>query len=112
MYRNALRSLVLFSGLICLAAQGATSGQKNDVSKPGQPPSPPEVKRTVAAIAGRWSGQMTAKVPGFPAEAFPWTMDCGVVAQGAGASCSNQGKASIGQMAESCLLAYDPESKF
>jgi hypothetical protein len=86
--------------------------QKQDGQrKPRTTAPPPEVKRTVDAITGRWTGQMTARVPGAPAESFNWAMDCRTVAQGAGASCTNTGKASIGAMAESCLLAYDPEGK-
>ena len=54
---------------------------------------------------------MIAKVAAYPAETFDWKMDCKVVARGAGALCTNTGKASIGEMAESCLLAYDPEGK-
>jgi hypothetical protein len=80
----------------------------------GQPPqttSPPEVKKTADAIVGRWIGQMTARVPGVPAESFKWAMDCKPIALGAGASCTNTGKASIGFMSESCLLAFDPEGK-
>jgi len=38
-------------------------------------------------------------------------MDCETVALGAGAACTNGGKASIGLMMESCLLAYDPAGK-
>ena len=72
---------------------------------------PAEIKRTLEAIAGTWSGKMTAKVPGLAAETFDWAMDCKPVAQGAGASCTNFGTASIGSMAESCLLAYDPVGK-
>lgn len=75
-----------------------------------QPPPPPDVQRTVNAIAGKWSGQLTAKVGG-ATETFNWTMDCKAVALGAGAACSNGGKASFGVLAESCLLAYDPEGK-
>lgn len=85
--------------------------------KPAEKPNPtasktsPEVIKTVNAINGRWSGSMIATVPGYPAETFDWKMDCKVVARGAGALCTNTGKASIGEMAESCLLAYDPEGK-
>ena len=87
-------------------------GQKPS-DKPNPPPARmlPEVARTVDAIQGRWAGLMIAKVPGYPAETFDWRMDCKVVARGAGAACTNTGKASIGEMAESCLLAYDPEGK-
>ena len=54
---------------------------------------------------------MIARVPGYPSESFEWTMEYRFVAAGAGALCMNTGKASIGMMAESCLLAYDPEGK-
>ena len=53
---------------------------------PAKTVSPPEVRKTVEAIAGRWLGQMTARVPGAPAESFSWTMDCKPIALGAGAS--------------------------
>ena len=93
---------------ILMLAAPAIAQKQDDQRKPAPPP---EVKRTVDAITGRWTGQMTARVPGAPAESFNWTMDCRTIAQGAGASCTNTGKASIGVMAESCLLAYDPEGK-
>ena len=78
------------------------------------PPKPKpnfDVIRVVNMMQGAWTGKMTAKVPGFPDETFDWKMNCQVVAQGAGLSCTNSGKASIGSMAESCLLAFDPEGK-
>jgi hypothetical protein len=87
------------------------AGLKRNVDgKPRQQPAPPEVKRTTDAIVGKWSGQMTAKVAGV-VETFDWSMDCKPAAFGAGAACTNSGKASIGEMAESCLLAYDPDGK-
>jgi|SRR5215813_6565781 len=86
-------------------------GAQNAEGRAGQQPAPPEVKKTTESIVGKWSGQMTAKVGGAPPESFNWTMDCKAVAFGAGASCNNEGKASIGPMSESCLFAYDPEGK-
>jgi hypothetical protein len=80
-------------------------------NQPAQPPWPPEVNQTVETMNGTWLGEMTATVPGFPAESFAWTMNCQLVAKGAGLLCTNTGKASIGSMAESCLLAFDPEGK-
>ena len=74
-------------------------------------PAHAEVERTVEAINGKWVGKMTAKVPKFPVEVFDWTMNCNVVARGFGASCTNGGKASIGELAETCLLAYDTDGK-
>lgn len=78
---------------------------------PPKPITTLEVGRIVEAMSGTWIGKMTANVPGFPAETFDWKMKCQGVAQGAGLSCTNTGKASIGSMSESCLLAFDPEGK-
>ena len=100
--------------LMCLSVPGLILGLGPRLTARGQPPrqtNPPEVKKTTDAILGKWAGQMTAKIPGAPPETFAWTMDCKPVAFSAGASCSNEGKASIGPMSESCLLAYDPEGK-
>ena len=97
--------------LIFLAASGLYLATPSINAKPRERPAPPEVKKTTDSIVGRWSGKMTARIQGMPPETFPWTMDCKPVAFGAGASCSNEGNASIGSMSESCLLAYDPEGK-
>jgi hypothetical protein len=97
-----LTVLGLFAGLVL---------KPNVHAKPRQQPQPPEVQKTAGAIVGKWSGQMTARVGAAPPESFTWTMDCKPVAFGAGASCTNQGTASIGSMSESCLLAYDPQGQ-
>jgi hypothetical protein len=52
---------------------------------PPRPGMPREVAKTVEAIQGTWAGSMIANVPGYPSESFEWTMDCRVVAMGAGA---------------------------
>ena len=104
MIRNTLGWLIMLAAPMI--------AQKQDGQR--QPPataSPPEVRKTVEAITGYWSGQMTAHVPGAPVESFNWTMNCKPIALGSGASCTNTGKASIGSMSESCLLAFDPEGK-
>jgi hypothetical protein len=88
---------------------GSVLGQNQKPAPSG--PALPDIARTVQAIQGTWLGSMTANVPGYPAETFDWRMDCKVVALGAGASCTNSGKASIGSMAESCLVAFDPDGK-
>ena len=54
---------------------------------------------------------MTASFPGVKPETFPWEVKCKSAALGFGAACTLEGKASIGPIAESCLLAYDPERK-
>jgi len=87
------------------------AGQENPGSAPSPPPPPPEVNRTVGAVVGRWSGWMTAKIPGGATEKFPWSMNCKAAALGAGASCTMEGHASIGDMAQACIVAYDPEGK-
>ena len=85
-------------------------GRQSDQVKPTVS-SPPEVKKTVEAITGVWKGQLTAYLPAAPPASISWTMDCKPVALNAGALCTNGGSASFGEMAESCLLAFDPESK-
>ena len=97
--------------LLSIALMAVTTFAQNQGSPQKQPPQPPEVSQTVELMNGTWLGRMTAKVSGFPAETFDWSMNCSVVAQGAGLLCSNKGTASIGSMSESCLLAFDPEGK-
>lgn len=80
---------------------------------PPAPPGPPpsvaaEVRRTVAALVGSWSGRMTATVPDAAPETFPWTMDCKEIALGQGVACTMGGTASIGPLAQTCLVAFDP----
>src|SRR5262249_39774435 len=97
--------------LIWLAVAGLAfglGGPQNIEGRPPQHPSPPEVRKTTDSITGKWSGKMTATIGGAPPETFDWTMDCKPVSFGAGASCNNEGRASIGPMSESCLLAFDP----
>jgi hypothetical protein len=102
--------LVRLVFLIMLVAPAPAQKQAGKTAPP-RLSMPPEVAKTAEAIQGTWAGSMVANVPGYPSESFEWTMDCRVVARGAGVSCTNKGKASIGVMAESCLLAYDPEGK-
>lgn len=70
-----------------------------------------EVRRTVAALAGSWTGKMTATMPDEPPETFSWTMDCKEIALGQGVSCTMGGTASIGPLAQTCLVAFDPVGK-
>ena len=88
----------------------ALSTQSTQV-KPPIVSSQPEVKKTVEAITGVWKGQMTANVPGEAPGNIGWTMDCKPVALNSGALCTNGGSAPFGELAESCLLAFDPETK-
>jgi hypothetical protein len=100
--------LVRLVFLIMLVAPVPAQKQPSKTGPP-RPGMPPEVAKTAEAIQGTWAGSMIARVPGYPAESFEWTMECRFVAMGAGALCTNRGRASIGNIAESCLLAYDPE---
>ena len=74
-------------------------------------PDPSQVRRTVAALVGTWSGRMTAVGQDDPPETFPWTMECKEIALGAGVSCTMSGKSSTGPVAQSCLVAFDPVAK-
>ena len=96
---------------ILLVVLPATFDKQSTQVKPPIINSQPEIRRTVDAITGVWKGQMTANIPGTPPGSIDWTMDCKPVALNAGALCTNSGKASFGEMAESCLLAFDPEGK-
>jgi hypothetical protein len=71
----------------------------------------PDAERTVHTTLGRWTGTMVATVPGDKPGRFAWTIDCHVVAGGRGAACEQSGTASIGKIEESCLVAFDPETK-
>ena len=102
-------SKIICTMILAILSISARIQQKS--SQAGPPPTPPEVKQTVDALAGTWAGQMTATVPGYPPEVFSWTMECKTVALGAGVACTNGGTASIGQMSESCLFAFDPDGK-
>jgi hypothetical protein len=98
-------------GLIVLAVVlGSLAAEEPAIE--AAPPSrePPELRKTVDAIAGRWSGTMTATTPE-GTESFGWSIECRPVALGAGAACAMEGTASIGPLAQSCLLAYDPVGK-
>lgn len=76
-----------------------------------QPPSARQVKQTVDAVSGHWTGQVTATLPGLKPESFPWEMTCNPAALGSGAACSMEGLASIGAVEEACLFAYDPDGR-
>jgi uncharacterized protein DUF1579 len=102
-------SKIICTMILAILSISARVQQKS--SQAGPPPTPPEVKQTVDALAGTWVGQMTATVPGYPPATFAWTMECKTVALGAGVACTNGGTASIGQMSESCLFAFDPDGK-
>ena len=80
-------STKLFLALVLVAVPVLGQKQAGQVT-PHRPASPPEVAKTVEAINGTWLGKMNVNIPGFPTEAFDWTMNCRVVAQGAGASCT------------------------
>jgi hypothetical protein len=103
-----LEGIVFLLVVVCVSVLGQA---RDDRTGPRQSNTVPEVKQTVELMQGTWSGSMVAHVPGIPAETFNWTMECKAVALGAGVLCTNTGKASIGVMAESCLLAYDTEGK-
>src|SRR6185503_12097559 len=95
-----------------LTLSAMVAGQQSWKPDPSaRPAGPPEVKQTVDALKGTWTGQMIAKVPGYAPATFDWVMECKAVALGVGVACTNGGKASIGELSESCLFAFDPDGK-
>src|SRR5262245_11448992 len=99
----------ILAGLYLLGTAQVLAGQGQPGSAPAPPPA--EINRTVGAVVGRWSGRMTATMPDGASETFAWSMSCQAAALGAGASCTMEGRPSIGDLAQACLVAYDPESK-
>ena len=103
-----LRTRAVIAGVMAIVA---ISCRGQAPQPPAMPPPPPQVKQTVDAVSGHWTGQMTATLPGMKPESFPWEMTCNPAALGAGAACSMKGTASIGAIEEACLFAYDPDGK-
>lgn len=104
-------ALVLLGALgLPAAAFGAAApaAETPVTGPPPMPPPPPEVRRTVEAIIGEWTGAMTATVPGSGAESFAWRVVCREAALGRGAECTMEGNPSIGPLSQSCLVAYEP----
>jgi len=97
--------------LVLMLSARAFADQRKPVVPPASPPPPPEVKRMVDAVVGRWSGAMTVTIPGVEPETFGWSMDCRPAALKAGAVCTMDGRASIGDLAQACLAAWDPEGR-
>ena len=98
---------VLACLLVLLSAE-ALAGQEKAVVAPPSPPPPAEVKRTVDAVVGRWSGSMTANIPGAEPATFGWSIDCKTAALQAGALCTMEGHPAFGAIEQACLVAYDP----
>jgi hypothetical protein len=95
--------------LLAVLLPGAGRAQQAPAAPP-QAARSLEIARTAQALVGRWTGSMTATTPQ-RTETFPWSIECRPVALGGGAACTMEGTASIGPLAQSCLLAYDPEGK-
>src|SRR5262245_21105227 len=96
--------------LVLLWSAHAFAHPRKAVVTPASPAPPSEVRRTVDAVVGRWLGSMTATVPGTPPQSFPWSMDCRPAALHSAAICTMEGQAPIGELAQACLVAWDPES--
>jgi hypothetical protein len=77
------------------------------------PAPPPEIKKTVDALAGKWSMATTMMVPGQPAPVkFAEKFDCKKVAGGRGVTCVDTAKVpGMGAMDFTHLIAYDAERK-
>ncbi|MGH9762164.1 MAG: hypothetical protein ACREDR_22330, partial [Blastocatellia bacterium] len=78
--RSSLLSIsLLVCASTCLAQQPGNGGM---------PVASPEARRIVDAIAGNWSGHMTASFPGVKPETFAWEVKCKSAALGFGAACT------------------------
>jgi len=100
---------------VLIAVVGAAASLPFAAQEPSAADDPPppsavagQVGRIVTALIGSWSGAMTAAIPEEPSETFAWRMDCTEIALGAGVSCTMGGKPSIGHLAQTCLVAFDP----
>jgi len=73
---------------------------------------PPEVKKTVDALVGNWSTDMTMTAPGQAPVKFQGTWECKPIAGGGAAECSLSTEVpGLGRMEETDLWGYDPETK-
>jgi len=105
--------------LILLCAVCATSialaddkkGEKKGeaAAKPPALHEMPDVKKVVDAFAGKWAMDAELTMPGAKPEKTKVTMECKKIAMGAGVSCAMEGKSSMGPMAQTCMIAHDPE---
>jgi hypothetical protein len=97
-----MRSVALAS-LVILCALGLAQAQ---------PPQtfPPEVKKTVDAFRGNWTGESTMTMPGKAPEVVKVTATCRAVVHAMGAMCElkSLGKSSM-PVDQTCLVGYDIE---
>ena len=73
---------------------------------------PPEIKKTVEALAGKWATEMTLTMPAQPPVKFKTTMDCRRIADGAAVQCSLRANVpGMGILDETDIWAWEPESR-
>jgi hypothetical protein len=92
----------------------ATTGLAAWATEPPKAPElPPEVKKTVEALAGKWSATTTMTMPGAKAPVkFSEKMECKRASGGRAASCTENAKVpGMGTMDFTHLVSYDPERK-
>ena len=102
------RYLLVTVMLTCMAA-----GPRASATEPKGPEPAPEIKKTVDALAGRWSLATTLMVPGVkdPVK-FNEKMDCKRASGGRAVSCTELAKVpGMGTMDFTHLVAFDPERK-
>jgi hypothetical protein len=76
------------------------------------PAPPPEVKKTVDALAGKWKHEGTVTMPGQPAIKFSEKFDCKRISGGRGVSCTDIATVpGMGKLDFTHLVAYDVERK-
>ena len=101
-YLLLLATVVLATGSLAVATEPAK-----------EPAPPPEVKKTVDALAGRWKLATTMSLPGVEKPLkFVEKFDCKKVSGGRGVLCSDVSAVpGMGTMDFTHLVAYDPERK-
>jgi hypothetical protein len=77
-----------------------------------EPKAPPEVKKTVDTFVGKWNAELSLTMPGQPPVKFKGVFDCKKIAGGTAVYCQQNTKVpGMGQMEESDLIVYDPETR-
>lgn len=71
----------------------------------------PEIKKTVDAFAGTWTGTGDVVLPGKPPVSVTLTIDCTKTALGRAVVCTYRGKTALGPTEATLLVGYDELGK-
>jgi hypothetical protein len=97
--------------IACCLALAVSSVSATAAEKASAKPVPPEVEKTVAALAGRWSLTTTMTAPGAAPVTFPQTVDCKRAVMGRAVACVDTWSApGVGAAEYRYLIGYDVET--